>query len=223
MSEDVLIEVKDVSKYYEDGKVIALNSINLKIIKGEFLVIKGPSGSGKSTLLHLLGGLDSPTKGEIYFDGKRIKDLNKASRLFRINNIGFVFQAFYLWSTLNVLENVSLPLMESNLKKKERLKRAKSLIDMMGLTDKYFSLVGNLSVGERQRVAIARALAMESKVLLADEPTGSLDSKNKENILDIFKRINKENGTTIVMATHEIAVASFFNRSIKLLDGRIVS
>jgi len=222
MNNESIIEAKNISKFYENGKVTALNEINLKVTKGEFLVIRGSSGSGKSTLLHLLGGLDSPTKGKIYFENQSFKDMLKKSK-FRIYNIGFVFQTFYLWSVLNVLENVLLPLLESTLDKKERIKKADLLIDMMGLNDKRLFAVNKLSVGEKQRVAIARALAMDPKLLLADEPTGSLDSKNKENILNIFRKINQENGITIIMATHETSKLSFFSRDIELLDGRILS
>jgi len=220
MNDRVLIELRDVSKYYEDGKVVALDGVNIKVARGEFLLITGPSGSGKSTLLHIVGGLDSPSEGEIYFQGKKLKDVLKQSR-FRIHNIGFVFQAFYLWPTLNVLENVLLPLMESRLKKEERLKRAKALIDVVGLDKKCLSSVTRLSMGERQRVAISRALAMNPRVLLADEPTGSLDSKNAENILHLFRKINQARGVTIVMATHEQMTDDFFDRAIELLDGRV--
>ena len=222
MNSEFMIEAKNLSKFYENGKVAALNEINLKVTKGEFLMIRGSSGSGKSTLLHLLGGLDSPTKGEIYFENKNLKYLVRKST-FRIYNIGFVFQTFYLWPILNVLENVLLPLLESDLKNKERIRKADLLIDMVGLEGKRLFAVNKLSVGERQRVAIARALVMGPKLLLADEPTGSLDSKNKENILDIFRKVNQEKNTTIIMATHETGKSYFFSRSIELLDGRIIS
>ena len=220
MSDEILIDIKDVSKYYEDGKVTALNNVSMQIKRGEFLVIRGPSGSGKSTLLHLIGGLDSPSEGDIYFQEEKLKDVLKKS-LFRINNIGFVFQTFYLWSTLNVMENVLLPLIEVHLSKREKLERAKSLIDEMGLSDKYFSSVRTLSVGERQRVAIARALVANPAIILADEPTGSLDSKNSENILQLFRKINKERGVTIVMVTHEKLPEELYDRAIEIFDGKV--
>jgi ABC-type lipoprotein export system ATPase subunit len=226
MNDRVLIEMQSVSRYYEDGRVVALEDVNVKVAKGEFLVVKGPSASGKSTLLHLMGGLDSPSTGEIRFAGlsaqagKSLKDALKTSR-FRIHNIGFVFQAFYLWQTLNVLENVLLPLMESKLKKAERVERAKSLISLMGLEKKSLSSVAHLSMGERQRVAIARALVMNPALLLADEPTGSLDSKNAENVINLFGAIKKDRGVTIVMATHEKMSYGFFDRELYLLDGRL--
>jgi putative ABC transport system ATP-binding protein len=220
MNDKVLIDVRAVSKYYEDGKVVALDGVSIQVKKGEFLVIRGPSGSGKSTLLHLIGGLDSPSQGEIYFQEEKLKDVLKKS-LFRINNIGFVFQIFYLWSTLNVMENVLLPLMEIRLNKREKLERAKLLIDEMGLSNKYFSSVRGLSVGERQRVAIARALVANPAIILADEPTGSLDSKNSENILQLFRKINKERGVTIVMVTHERMAEGLYDRYIEILDGKI--
>jgi len=220
MSDETLIDVKDVSKYYEDGKVTALNNVSMQIKRGEFLVIRGPSGSGKSTLLHLIGGLDSPSEGDIYFQKEKLKDVLKQS-LFRINNIGFVFQTFYLWSTLNVMENVLLPLIEVRLSKREKLERAMTLIDEMGLSDKYFSSVRTLSVGERQRVAIARALVANPAIILADEPTGSLDSKNSENILQLFRKINKERGVTIVIVTHEKLPEELYDRAIEIFDGKV--
>jgi len=220
MSDETLIDVKDVSKYYEDGKVTALNNVSMQIKRGEFLVIRGPSGSGKSTLLHLIGGLDSPSEGDIYFQEEKLKDVLKKS-LFRINNIGFVFQTFYLWSTLNVMENVLLPLIEVRLSKREKLERAMTLIDEMGLSDKYFSSVRTLSVGERQRVAIARALVANPAIILADEPTGSLDSKNSENILQLFRKINTERGVTIVMVTHEKLPEELYDRAIEIFDGKV--
>ncbi|MFA5393352.1 MAG: ABC transporter ATP-binding protein [Candidatus Ratteibacteria bacterium] len=222
MNSGFIVEAKNLSKFYENGRVAALSEINLQVTNGEFLTIRGSSGSGKSTLLHLLGGLDLPTKGEIYFEDKNLKDMVRQSK-FRINNIGFVFQTFYLWPILNVLENVLLPLLESDFDKKERIKKADLLINMVGLEGKRLFAVNKLSVGERQRVAIARALVMGPKLLLADEPTGSLDSKNKENVLDIFLRVNREKKTTIIMATHETGKSYQFSRSIELLDGRIIA
>lgn len=220
MDKNVLIETKELSKYYADGKVIALDRVSLRINQGEFFAIKGPSGSGKSTLLHLIGGLDKPTSGQMYFEGKDLNPLLRKSG-FRIRNIGFVFQVFYLWPTLNVLANVLLPLVELNLSNKEKTQKADTLIETVGLTHKRLAPISGLSVGERQRVAIARALVAGPKLVLADEPTGSLDSKNTENILQLFKKINQESGTTIVMVTHERMSESFFDRSIEIFDGRI--
>jgi putative ABC transport system ATP-binding protein len=220
MDKNVLIETKELSKYYADGKVIALDKVSLRINQGEFLAIKGPSGSGKSTLLHLIGDLDKPTSGKMYFEGQDLNLLFRQSG-FKIRNVGFVFQVFYLWSTMNVLQNILLPLVELNLSKKEKIQRADALIETVGLAQKRLAAVPELSVGERQRVAIARALVARPKLVLADEPTGSLDSKNAENILQLFKKINRESGTTIVMVTHERMSESFFDRSVEIFDGKI--
>ncbi len=220
MSTNTLIETKKLCKFYSDGNVVALSEINLKITQGEFLILKGPSGSGKSTLLNMLGGLDTPSSGEIFFKDKPLTRLFRNSR-FRINNLGFVFQAFHLWPTLNVLENVMLPLMESKMHKIDRYIKAKSMLDIVGLKDKANSAVNHISMGERQRVAIARAIVMTPAMIIADEPTGNLDSKNTENILNLFKKINKERQTTIVMATHEQVAMSFADRIIQILDGKL--
>ena len=217
---EVLIETRDVSKYYKDGNVTALNKVNIKVFKGDFFGIKGPSGSGKSTLLHVLGGLDTPSEGEIYFDGKPLGEVLRDSG-FRINNIGFVFQAFYLWRTLNVLENVLLPLVEIRITRKEKLERANGLLKLVGIAHRRYARINSLSMGERQRVAIARALITTPKMILADEPTGSLDSNNAENILELFNRINKDNGVTIVMVTHEKIADDYFSQSVELQDGKI--
>ncbi len=217
---EVLIETRDVSKYYKDGNVTALNKVNIKVFKGDFFGIKGPSGSGKSTLLHLLGGLDTPSEGEIYFDGKPFGEVLKDNR-FRINNIGFVFQAFYLWHTLNVLENVLLPLVEIRITRKEKLERTNGLLNLVGIAHRKYAEINSLSMGERQRVAIARALITTPRMILADEPTGSLDSNNAENILELFNKVNKDNRVTIVMVTHEKIANDYFSRSVELQDGKI--
>ncbi len=215
-----MIETKELCKYYADGKVIALDKVSFHVRQGELFAIKGPSGSGKSTLLHLIGGLDKPTSGRMYFAGSPLYPFLRQSG-FRIRNVGFVFQVFYLWPTLNVLQNVLLPLVELKMGQQERVKRADELISTVGLSHKRLSAILKLSVGERQRVAIARALVTRPKLVLADEPTGSLDSKNAEKILQLFKKINQQLGTTIVMVTHEKIPDSFFDRSIQIFDGRI--
>ncbi len=220
MNEQPLIRVVDLSRYYQDGRVLALDRVNLEITQGEFLVIKGPSGSGKSTLLHLIGGLDLPTRGAIYFKDKTIKEVYRR-RGFRLNHLGFVFQAFYLWPMLNVLENVLLPLMEASLKQQEKLQKAKEAIGLVDLQDKMYSSVNNLSTGQRQRVAIARALVMGPQLILADEPTGNLDSKTAENIMNLFRMLNKQSRVTIVMVTHEEKALEFSDRWIKLSDGKV--
>jgi putative ABC transport system ATP-binding protein len=215
----ILLEAKKVVKYFPDGNVTALAGVSCEVRRGEFLAIKGPSGSGKSTLLHLLGGLDTPTEGDVFFQNKRLKDALKEP-LFRIKNMGFVFQSFYLWPSLNVVENILLPLVEIRLPRSEKLKRARELLSLMGLARKETAAVNNLSMGERQRVAIARALAAGPSMIFADEPTGSLDSPNATQILSLFRKINQEKNVTIVMVTHEQMADRFFDRSVSLLDGR---
>jgi putative ABC transport system ATP-binding protein len=220
MNSGPLIQAVNLSRYYQDGKVLALDKVNLEIIKGEFLAVKGSSGSGKSTLLHLIGGLDVPTSGEVYFQGQKARRVYR-QRGFRLNHLGFVFQAFYLWPVLNVLENVLLPLMESSLSRQKKLACAREVIALVGLTDKLSSSVSNLSIGQRQRVAIARALVMDPELILADEPTGNLDSKNTENILTLFKALNKQRNVTIIMVTHEEKALAFCDRWVQLSDGRV--
>jgi len=220
MNDEPLIRAVGISRYYSDGKALALDKINLKIAKGEFLVIKGPSGSGKSTLLHLIGGLDLPTCGQIYFQGQPASNVYRQAG-FRVNHLGFVFQSFYLWPALNVLENVLLPLMEISLPRQEKIRRAREVIGLVGVDDKILSCVNNLSMGQRQRVAIARALVMGPELVLADEPTGNLDSKNAENIMNLFKTLNKQNNLTVVMVTHEDKALEFCDRWIHLSDGRL--
>jgi ABC-type lipoprotein export system ATPase subunit len=220
MNKPIILEAKNISKFYEDGQVKAVNNLSLKVYAGEVLVIRGPSGSGKSTLMHLLGGLDSPSSGTISFQGRLIHETCQ-ERGFRVKNLGFVFQAFYLWQNLNVLENVMLPLMELSLSRKDRLSHAKDVIDHLGLTDRINASVKVLSMGQRQRVAVARALVAGPSIVLADEPTGSLDSKNRENILSLFRKINQERKVTIIMVTHENISFEYFDRQVQLLDGRI--
>lgn len=220
MNKPILIEAKNISKFYKDGQVKAVDNLSLQIYDGEILAIRGPSGSGKSTLLHLLGGLDSPTSGTVFLNGKSIQDVCR-QRGFRVKNLGFVFQAFYLWQNLNVLENVMLPLMETPLRRKERLLRAKEIINDVGLTDRIKTSVKVLSMGQRQRAAVARALVAGPSVIFADEPTGSLDSRNAENILQLLRRLNQERNVTVVMVTHENISTEYYDRQVQVLDGRI--
>ena len=220
MNKPILIEAKNISKFYKDGQVKAVDNLSLQIYDGEILAIRGPSGSGKSTLLHLLGGLDSPTSWTVFLNGKSIQDVCR-QRGFRVKNLGFVFQAFYLWQNLNVLENVMLPLMETPLRRKERLLRAKEIINDVGLTDRIKTSVKVLSMGQRQRAAVARALVAGPSVIFADEPTGSLDSRNAENILQLLRRLNQERNVTVVMVTHENISTEYYDRQVQVLDGRI--
>ncbi len=220
MNKDCLIQTVDLSRFYEDGRVQALEGVSLQVPAGEFLGVKGPSGSGKSTLLHLIGGLDRPSSGEVYFSGQKAGELYRRKG-FRLNHLGFVFQSFYLWPVLNVLENVSLPLMESSLSRQKKLQKAKEIINLVGISDKINASVHNLSIGQRQRVAIARALIMDPQLVLADEPTGNLDSRNTENILALFKTLNKQKKVTIIMVTHEEKALEYCDRCIQISDGKL--
>ena len=219
----IALELKDITKEYRTGKTSfkALDNVSLTIKEGEFVSIMGPSGSGKSTLLHFLGFLDRPTKGEAYIDGMPLSgmDSDKLADV-RNNRIGFVFQSFNLAPTLSVAKNVELPLTISGKGKKERKERVTELLKLVGLLDKWNSLPSQLSGGEKQRVAMARALAQKPKIILADEPTGNLDSKSGKEILDKLHDLWKH-GMTVVMITHEPVVAAYAERTIQIMDGKI--
>ncbi|MBM4399511.1 MAG: ABC transporter ATP-binding protein [Candidatus Cloacimonetes bacterium] len=219
-----LIETKDIVKEYALGKVkvLALNKVTLSVEKGEFVAIMGPSGSGKSTLMHILGCLDTPTEGLYFLDDKKISDLKK-SELAAIRNkeVGFVFQTFNLLPHLNVLKNVELPLMYAGYSYKERIKKAKEVLAEVGLSDRLHHKPNELSGGQRQRVAIARAIVNSPSIVLADEPTGNLDTQSGSDILSIFSDLHK-NGHTIIIVTHDHAVANRANRILKIVDGKIV-
>lgn len=215
-----IVEINNLKRSYEDGKIKALDGVSLKIKKGEFVSIIGPSGSGKSTLLNMLGALDLPNDGIINvagYDLTKTKDLND----FR-SKIGFIFQLHNLIPNLTVLENVEIPMYESRLSSKEMSKRALQLLDYVGLEEKAKRKPTQLSGGERQRVAIARALANNPSIILADEPTGSLDSKTGQMILQRLKEIHEKENVTLIMVTHDMNVASMAERTIEVLDGRIV-
>jgi putative ABC transport system ATP-binding protein len=221
---DMIIKLKDVGKVYqmEEIKVQALKKIDLEINKNEFVAIMGPSGSGKSTLLHMIGCLDRPSYGKIFLNGVDISKLND-SELARLRGkeIGFVFQVFNLYPTLTALENVELPMMIIEKNKKERKQRALELLKMVGLEGRAEHLPSELSGGEKQRVAIARALANDPKLILADEPTGNLDSKSGTEIMKIFVKLN-ENGKTVVVITHDQTIASHAKNIVKIKDGEII-
>jgi putative ABC transport system ATP-binding protein len=199
-----------------------LKNVSLKVKKGEFVSIVGPSGSGKSTLLHMLGCLDVPTSGEVYLDGMAISKMG-ADELAEARNrkIGFVFQAFNLSSTLTVAKNVELPLMISEADEKGRAKVVDDCLSIVGLSDKHNSKPSQLSGGERQRVAIARALANNPEMILADEPTGNLDSKSGKDVMDFLSGLREKKGITIIIVTHEPVVAAYTERTIHIRDGRI--
>ncbi len=200
----------------------ALAGINLEISQGEFVSIVGPSGSGKSTLLHIIGGLDSPTKGSIIVDGQ---DLSKASdselSSYRNKKVGFVFQTFNLQPTYTALENVALPLVFAKVPLGKRNQIAREALDTVGLGDRVRHKPSELSGGERQRVGIARALVNNPRILLADEPTGNLDSKARERIMELLTRLNKERGLTLVLVTHDLESARNANRMLQMHDGKL--
>jgi len=225
MSSAPMVELKDVWKIYRLGSIEypALRGVSLSINRGSFVSIVGPSGSGKTTMLHLIGALDKPSRGEIYVNGIPISRLseNKLAE-FRNKTIGFVFQQYNLIPYLSAIENVEMPMMVSGVSLAERRKRAKWLLEQLGLGDKIWKRPSELSGGEQQRVAIARALANNPKLILADEPTGNLDSRNARIVVDLLKRINSEMGVTIVVVTHNMEVAAETERIIYLRDGVVV-
>ncbi|BDB97940.1 macrolide ABC transporter ATP-binding protein [Saccharolobus caldissimus] len=219
-----VVRLENVSKIYEGNvKTIALNNINLSIEEGEFLAILGPSGSGKSTLLSIIGVLDRPTEGKVYIYNMDVTKLND-SEVSKIRNeyIGFVFQNFNLIPRLSVLQNVELPLVARGLPKRKREEIAINALKLVGLEGLIRKKPTELSGGQQQRVAIARALAQNPKIVLADEPTGNLDSTNAKIVMNIFKKINEELKTTIVVVTHDKEVASYARRKIYIRDGKIV-
>lgn len=220
-----LIEIQNVSKIYkmEDVEVSALKNVNLKVGKGERVALMGPSGCGKSTLLHIIGCLDRPTKGKVMIEGKNASDLddNQLAKI-RGNKIGFVFQFFYLIPTLSALRNVMLPMNFAGKLKNEKEKRARELLKMVGIEKRVDHLPSQLSGGERQRVAIARAMVNSPEIILADEPTGNLDSKSGKEILEILMRLNKEEKVTLVIVTHDKIIADHAERIIYLKDGEII-
>lgn len=221
-----MIEVKNITKIYNTGEPLkALGGVSFKVNDGEFVAIMGPSGSGKSTLMHILGALDSPTSGTYYLDGKDVSTLSDDKLAdIRKDKIGFVFQSFNLLPRTTVLRNVSLPLVYDGISEKQRTEKAiKALFDS-GLDEKHFFHLSNqLSGGQIQRVAIARALVNNPTLILADEPTGNLDTKTGEIVLGTFQKLNKEQGHTIILITHESEVAEHADRIITIRDGIITS
>ena len=214
------LEVRKLCKSYDEGRIEALRGVDLSIEAGEFLAISGASGSGKSTLLQLLGGLDTPTSGEVFFQNAALGtaiDLDT----YRAHQIGFIFQAFYLLPTLRAIENVQVPMMAVRGETKNRVERAESLLVEMGLEHRLRQYPNELSAGERQRVAIARALANNPSILLADEPTGNLDSVNSARIIEMLVGIQKKRGMTLVVITHENDIANSAPRHIRIRDGKI--
>lgn len=220
-----MIFLHQVHRHYRMGPTVvrALDGVDVRVDSGEFVAITGPSGSGKTTLMNIIGCLDQPDSGEYHLNGDAVEDLSP-DRLARVRNrsIGFVFQNFNLLPRLTALENVEVPLVYGEMPRTERHERARLMLERVGLGDRADHRPNELSGGQRQRVAIARALATNPAILLADEPTGALDSTTGEEVMELFQDLNRE-GATIVLVTHEQAIAAHANRAIHILDGRVVN
>ena len=220
-----LITLKNINKVYRPDEIEtqALENVNIQVRKGEFVSIMGPSGCGKSTLLNIIGLLDAPTGGEIEINGVDVLGMkDKELSAFRNRNLGFVFQSFHLIGSLNVLDNVEVPLLYRNIPAKERTRLAKEILEKVGLSHRMHHFPSQLSGGQCQRVAIARAVVGNPEILLADEPTGNLDSKMGAEVMELLHKLNKEEGRTIVMVTHNEAQAKQTDRIIRFFDGRQV-
>ncbi len=215
-----LLRAEGLTKTYPDGEVQALRGVSLNVEQNEAVAIMGPSGCGKSTLLNLLGGLDRPTGGEIYFRGTPLSRIDRDQ--YRAREIGFVFQSFHVLSTLSAVENVQVPMFETTLGRRQRVERAEALIEQVGLAHRRNHRPMQLSVGERQRVAIARALANEPSLLLADEPTGNLDSRSQNEVLQLLDDLRQRQGLTLIIITHSPEVAAAAQRVIRMRDGRVL-
>ncbi len=217
---DQLSELKDVTRTYDGGRVMALLDVSLSVRRGEFLAVMGPSGSGKSTLLHVLSGLDRPSRGRVLFENAEPRSVGRWCRI-RALRIGFVFQDFNLLPTLSALENVQVPMLGVVRGSRARRDRAVELLARVGLGNRILHRPAELSGGERQRVAIARALANQPALLLADEPTGNLDSKTSAEIMKLLCELHAEQGTTLVVVTHDQDIAGHAMRIVRMLDGQV--
>jgi len=223
-NDGVVIRIEGISKHYQMGETIvhALDGVNLSVNTGEMLSIMGASGSGKSTLMAILGCLDKPTNGRYYLDGSYVESMNDTQlAAIRGNKIGFVFQQFNLLARTSALENVMLPLTYAGVGGRDKTDRAKEALDLVGLSDRVHHSPSELSGGQQQRVAIARALVNRPAILLADEPTGALDSKTGAELMDLFQKLHNEQGITLCIVTHDSKVAALMPRSVILHDGRI--
>jgi ABC-type lipoprotein export system ATPase subunit len=219
---EYLFEAIGIEKKFDDGQVLALRGVSFRVVPEEFLAVTGPSGCGKTTLLKILGALDRPTKGTLLYRGNSVPDLRDQSS-YRAREIGFIFQAFHLLPTFTALENVQIPMFETRLPLSARRDRAVTLLESVGLGHRLSHFPAKLSGGERQRVAIARSLANSPSVLLADEPTGNLDSENARHILDLIVRLHREQSMTLVLVTHDMSIAQRALRTIQMKDGLIMS
>jgi putative ABC transport system ATP-binding protein len=224
---NAVIELKDVWKTYRMGEtdVFAMQGVNIKIYDGEFVALMGPSGSGKSTTMHMVGCLDSPTKGHLFLDGQDVSRMSESTLAkIRGKKIGFIFQQFNLISAFSAAENVMLPMMFQDMPKEEQVERSDALLEMVGIIKRKNHKPSELSGGEQQRVAIARSLANDPQMILADEPTGNLDSKNGSEVMNLIKKLNEVDGKTIVLVTHDKALAEkYAKRIIYIKDGKIVN
>jgi putative ABC transport system ATP-binding protein len=223
---ETLIEVSSLSRLYHvgDSDIAALNNVSLRIGKGEFVSIMGPSGSGKSTFMNLIGCLDTPTSGTYMLDGSDVSRLVRDELAeIRNNKIGFVFQGFNLLSRTTALENVELPLLYSGMPARQRHERALEALRTVGLEDRIDHQPNQLSGGQQQRVTIARAIVNKAPIILADEPTGNLDTKTSAEIMDLFVRLNRDSGITVILVTHEHDIAAYGQRLVRFLDGSIIS
>jgi ABC-type lipoprotein export system ATPase subunit len=217
---DAIVRVENLALHFDDGKTKALDGVDIEIREGEFLALVGPSGCGKSSLLNLIGTLDSPTTGQIYFRARRYSTIRNFS-LFRRDHIGFIFQAFHLIPTLSALDNVFVPTIGGPGSTNDHKERAKGLLSRLGLSDRMNHFPNEMSGGERQRVAIARSLINNPDVLLADEPTGSLDSTSAMQVLDLIAEIRKEKELTVIIVTHDSTVSSRADRVVHMRDGKL--
>jgi ABC-type lipoprotein export system ATPase subunit len=220
-SSTFVFEATGLTKDYDDGQVQALRGVDCKIAEGEFVAIVGPSGSGKTTLLQMLGALDRPSTGTLSYRGKSMLDLDDVAA-YRAHEIGFIFQAFHLLPTFTAIENVEIPMFEDDQSRTARTTRALELLKSVGLGQRANHFPAKLSGGERQRVAIARSLANSPSVLLADEPTGNLDSENAVHILDLLVDLHEQRRMTLVLITHDMNVARRASRAIQMTDGRVI-
>jgi len=220
-ADTLVYQARGLKKNYEGGNVAALRGVDFEIREGEFVAVVGPSGCGKSTLLQMLGSLDQPSAGELEYRGKSIARLADPAD-YRSTEIGFIFQAFHLLPTFTVSENVQIPMFETGLTRKEREVRAHELLTSVGLAHRLKHYPSELSGGERQRVAIARSLANRPTVLLADEPTGNLDSANAAQVVELLLQLHRELGMTLVLVTHDLSIAGLATRIIRMKDGQVV-
>ena len=225
MTENILYDLRNIEKSFVKGKerITVFNDLNMSIAKGDFLAIMGPSGSGKTTLLNMLGGVDQPTGGEVWFDDNRVDTLSEGELArWRANNIGFIFQFYNLMPMLNAARNVELPLLLTNLSKKQRKQSVETALELVGLADRAKHMPNEMSGGQQQRVAIARAIVSDPKLMLCDEPTGDLDRATADEILEMLQLLNTKFGKTIVMVTHDESSTSFAKRTLFLDKGKFI-